>query len=492
MTTVPAVKDLFDALETAEITYCHWKSNWALSRSLSGKEDIDLLVRRSEGDRFRHILDRLGYRPAIEAGVNPVPSVEHFYSMDHSTGRLIHVHAYYRVITGESLAKNYRLPLEDMLLGNTRLESGVVVPTKGAELVVFVIRMLLKHTQLAELALVLRDWDHVKDELEWLLTEQSHSEALDLVRVWIPQVGEAVFRSGVEELSDSGMLLRRILLGHRVRARLRGFARYGKARARISGFRKLLMMAFHRLTGSRKGLTPAGGGAVIAFVGSEATGKSTLLAETAAWLGGEYTVRRVHAGKPPSTLLTYLPNLFLPLLRSLIPGQRSTRLEAAREDGNVTNDSFDRFPVLYGIRAVMLAFDRRSLLRKAFARSANGAVVLCDRYPSSETGAPDSPQLGGPNARTLRGVRRVLSSMESSLYGDIPRPDLVIHLTAPLEVTLKRNALRNKTEPEEFVKLRHARSVDLIFADTEVHRIDTDRPMDETAREIRQIIWDAL
>lgn len=82
--------------------------------------------------------------------------------------------------------------------------------------------------------------------------------------------------------------------------------------------------------------------------------------------------------------------------------------------------------------------------------------------------------------------------MESSLYGDIPRPDLVIHLTAPLEVTLKRNALRNKTEPEEFVKLRHARSVDLIFADTEVHRIDTDRPMDETAREIRQIIWDAL
>lgn len=492
MTTVPAVNDLFEALQTGEITYCHWKSNWALSRSLSGNDDIDILVRRSEGDRFRHILDRLGYRPAIEAGVNPVPSVEHFYAMDHSTGRLVHVHAYYRVITGESLAKNYRLPIEDMLLGNTRLESGVVVPTKGAELVVFVIRMLLKHTQLAELALVLRDREHVKDELNWLLTEQSYREALDLVRVWTPQVGEAVFRSGVEELRDSGMLWKRIVLGYKVRVRLRGFARHSNFRAQISGFRKFLLMAFHRLTGSRKGLTPAGGGAVIAFVGSEATGKSTLLAETEGWLGGEYTVRRVHAGKPPSTVLTYLPNLFLPLLRSLIPGQRSTRMEAAREDGNGTNNSFDRFPVLYGIRAVMLAYDRSSLLRRAFARSANGTIVLCDRYPSSDSGAPDSPQLGGHDVRSLSGVHRILASMESRFYRDIPRPDLVIHLTAPLDVTLKRNALRDKTEPEEFVKLRHARSVDLRFADTQVRRLDTDRPMDETAREIRQIIWDAL
>ena len=43
------------------------------------------------------------------------------------------------------------------------------------------------------------------------------------------------------------------------------------------------------------------GGVVVAFVGSEACGKSTLLAATEHWLRPQFAVRRVHAGKPPST-----------------------------------------------------------------------------------------------------------------------------------------------------------------------------------------------
>ena len=48
-------------------------------------------------------------------------------ALDPETGTLVHVHAYYRVITGESLAKNYRLPIEEMLLANTRREGIVTV-----------------------------------------------------------------------------------------------------------------------------------------------------------------------------------------------------------------------------------------------------------------------------------------------------------------------------------------------------------------------------
>ena len=49
---------------------------------------------------------------------------------------------------------------------------------------------------------------------------------------------------------------------------------------------------------------------------------------------------------------------------------------------------------MFGIRSVMLAYERRALLTHAFALSANGTIVLCDRYPSSRSGAPDGPQLG--------------------------------------------------------------------------------------------------
>ena len=74
------------------------------------------------------------------------PSLEHYFALDEESGLLAHVHAYYRVITGESLSKNYRFPVEEMLLQNTRAEDSVRVPTKSAELVVFTLRMMLKHT----------------------------------------------------------------------------------------------------------------------------------------------------------------------------------------------------------------------------------------------------------------------------------------------------------------------------------------------------------
>jgi thymidylate kinase len=243
----------------------------------------------------------------------------------------------------------------------------------------------------------------------------------------------------------------------------------------------------HRLTGSSKKLTPAGGGGVIAFVGSEATGKSTILDQMQAWLGQSYTVRRIHAGKPPATALTYVPHSLLPALRRLFPDQRSTRVETRFRDAERPRRTF---PLMFGVRSVMLAYERRALLTRAFARSADGTIVLSDRYPSSRSGAPDSPQLGHLAAR--HGLRRILAGLEGRLYDEIPPPDLVIHLTAPLDVTLARNAARDKTEPEDYVRFRHSLSSDLEFDGVAVHRIGTDRPLDDVVREVKEAIWATL
>ena len=164
-----------------------------------------------------------------------------------------------------------------------------------------------------------------------------------------------------------------------MRAELRPYARHGRARTWLAEERTLAVRAVYRSRGERKALTPAGGGAVIAFVGPEATGKSTMLADVEHWLGAHYTVHRVHAGKPPSTWLTVVPNLLLPALRSLLPDQRSTKV-TAREPCE-EDVSSKPFPLLFGIRSVFLAHDRRALLTRAFSRSANGAIVLSDRYP---------------------------------------------------------------------------------------------------------------
>jgi thymidylate kinase len=249
----------------------------------------------------------------------------------------------------------------------------------------------------------------------------------------------------------------------------------------------------HRLRGSRKRLAPAGGGAVIAFVGPEATGKSTMLEEVESWLGAHFAVRRVHAGKPPSTALTALPNLLLPALRSLLPGQRSTRVSTQRASEREERGANEPFPLLYGLRSVLLAHDRHALLTRAFASSANGAIVLSDRYPSVESGALDGAQLGSADGAASGGsVRRWLAALEERLYREIPPPDLVIYLTAPLDVTLERNRSRGKSEPEEYVRSRHARSSNLQFDRVRIERVDTNRPKEDSAREVKRVIWEAL
>lgn len=487
------VTALFERLNAGGIGYCHWKSNWILEDTLAGKTDIDLLVSREDAASTRTILQDLGFRPAVELGAAPFPSVEHYHALDATSGALAHVHAYYRIISGDSLAKNYRLPLEQMLLRDVTRMGVVNVPSKGAELLVFVLRMHLKHATLTELSLLTRSWESVRQEVAWLATDEARAEARALLPVWLPGFDSELFTAALDALRTGAPLWRRIVLGRRVRAELRSFARHGRARAWLTAQRRFVDRASHRLRGSKKGLTPAGGGAVIAFVGSEATGKSTMLEETERWLGRHFTVQRVHAGKPPSTSLTFLPNLLLPVLRSLLPEQRSTRVVARQVFEDEREVGTHRFPLLFGIRSVLLAYDRRALLTRVFAKSANGTIVLCDRYPSAGKGAPDGAQLGHFDAAAAGGgMRRWLAERETRLYRDIPAPDLAIYLTAPLEVTLERNRARTKTELEDYVRWRHGLSSDLQFDCVRVHRIDTDRPASETIQEIRRVVWAAL
>lgn len=488
------IRELIEALNANGIRYCHWKSNMALAESLSGQTDIDLLIHRKDASSFRNILSQLYFQPAILDGVESFPAKEHYFALDSESGILVHVDAYFRVITGESLTKNYCFPVEEMLLQNTRKVDCVPVPTKSAELVVFTLRMMLKHTSLVELVLLARYWKQVQEEIEWLQEADSIDDTLELLRIWLPSLDTDLFSDCVAALKTPAPLFRRIILGYQLRSQLARYTRHSATRAWLSGIKKFTLMLFRRLTGSKLGMLPQSGGAVIAFVGSEATGKSTLIAEMKGWLGEHFTVEQIHAGKPKSTLLSFLPNLLVPALRTMLPTYRSMQVEAQYVSQEPSKQSPDKFPLIFGIRAVLLAYDRRSLLARAFCHAANGKIVLCDRYPSLMSGAPDSPQLSHLTVPSGRGYsfRRLLARIEARLYREIPPPDLIVYLNAPLETIVQRNASRAKKEPEDYVRRRHAQSSNLDFGKIPVYKINTDQPLDKTVLEAKKAIWQVL
>ena len=345
------LQELIEKLSTKEINYCHWKSNSAIFQVLTGDTDVDFLIHRKHGDAFRLVMSELQFRPTGIQGDAPFPAVEHYYAMDDETGIFVHVHAYYRVITGESLSKNLHLPLEEMLLQNLREESSIPVPVKNAELVIFTIRMMLKHISLVELIMLSRDWKGVRREIEWLMDANPTNETLKLVAQWLPSVDSQLFSDCIEALKTPAPLLRRISLGRRLRSQLSIYARNSWLKSWLSGIIKFTLMAYGRLTRSKRAMILQSGGAVIAFVGAEATGKSTLLTATRRWLGEHFVIEQIHAGKPKSTLLTVLPNIFIPLLRSALPAYRPSKIATGQASKEQSQKSSQGYPLVSALRS---------------------------------------------------------------------------------------------------------------------------------------------
>jgi thymidylate kinase len=479
------IRTLLEALDHAQIRYCHWKSNVRLLESLAGDGDLDLLVHRQDAAVFTAVLLESGFKLAGSATGIGHPGVLHAFALDPDRAALLHVHFYFQIVTGDSLAKSYRPPLEDMLLAGTRRLHGVPVPSAEAELVSFMLRIALKHASLVELVMVNRHYLAVIHELDWLRDSASAAEAAKLWRRLLPDAPVSSFRDFQDAIADQRNLLRRARLSWKISRHLQNLRRLAPIAAMASRLWRVLMLALGRLR-RRRGLVPTTSGIIVAFVGPKATGKSTLTATVARRLGRHYRVRQVHVGKPPATPLTLLPRLMLPLGRRLWAGQRSRELEGPKAPGG------SRFSFVYVLRQAILAYERRALVRRCWRDAASGSIVIADRYPSASPGATDSSHFEEADvARCKSRIKRWLMSWERRLYSGLPGPGLVIRLSAPIQTTLRRDAERDKTggpNPTAVTRRRHSESV-AEFPDARVVTIDTDRSLDETVSEAMRAVW---
>lgn len=268
------------------------------------------------------------------------------------------------------------------------------------------------------------------------------------------------------------------------------FERFSFLSALILRATRITRLMYRHLRVKGKSKQFASGGIVIAFVGPEATGKSTLVGDTARWLGSEFDVSSAHLGKPPSTWLTFLPNLALPLLRRVTPKYRTSRVENDSAAYNSVSVS-----LLYACRSVLVAWDRRALAIKLYQKAANGSIVICDRYPSTVVGAMDSPRLIEQRANHWRGkLLGYLARIERTIYMQIPSPDVVIRLVVPLEIAIERNKSRQKKgkEGDLYVTRRHRLAMIPSFQNSKTIELDVNQSLPQTINCARRILWNVL
>jgi thymidylate kinase len=482
------IRSFLESLDAKGVRFCHWKSNIRLGDTLAGIEDIDLLVHRGDAKPFHESMLENGFKLAqSRAGVGH-PGVFHALSLDAASGELAHLHAYHQIVSGDSLVKNYRLKIEDMLLNETSDMHGVKVPSREAELVLFALRIALKHVSLIEIMMVNRHYRAIADEMEWLSNESDPAKAAALCATFFPTIEPAIFQQLLDAIINKEALVHRVILGWRVAWRLRDKRRLAPVRASMSRLWRVLSLVLGRLR-HRKDLALQTGGLIVALVGPKATGKSTLSSALAIRLGSELNVHRIHAGKPPATALTLVTRALIPIARLLFRNERPSQYQKPERR------RAQQFSLLYVFHMTLLAYERQRLLRGAFRMAAAGDIVVSDRYPSASTGAIDSSCFDDA-AVTKCGsaLKRLLMNIERAIYKGMPKPDLVIRLVAPMDTAIQRDAKRLKPggPDSEAVQRRWMFETQADYFGMPVFHIDTNRPIDETIRDVVATVWAAL
>jgi len=483
-----AIRSLFSSLEQKSVRYCHWKSNIRLEETLAAAEDIDLLIDQRDAGLFHAALLENGFKLTQPRSGVGHPGVFHAFGLDEASAELVHVHAYFQIVSGDSLVKSYRLPIERSILQQTRYLHGVRIPTPEAELVVFALRIALKHTSLIEILMANRHYRRVSRELGWLREAANAERAEALCTAWFPRIDPPLFRQLLDAIEAERGVARRVVVGWRVARRLRGLRRLSPMVGAASRLRRVLSLLVKRFR-RRRELVLQTGGMIVALVGPKATGKSTISHVLATRLGQHLDVVRIHAGKPPATALTLLPRLLVPAARFLFSKERSGEYEKPERRPE------QRYSLLYILRMTLLAYDRRKLLCRALRAATAGSVVISDRYPMESVGTIDSSCFDeAAVAKCSSPLQRWLMNEERALYKGLPKPGLLLCLEAPIETTIERDARRLKRDGPDAAAVRRRWELESrpVSSGKLTIWIDTSRPLDETVRSAIAAVWSAL
>jgi len=486
------VANLLEELADSGVEYCHFKSNYNLDAALEGVGDLDLLVSSKHAGKLLAILGRFRFRRAVDPAWSTSPFVFHFYGCDPHSGRLIHLHVYLRLVTGGSLYKNHWVNAESMLFSEARPHSrdSIYVPSSETELFVFIIRKAIEQTSVLEHLLFWKGFVAVKREFEWL-NESSDLERVDKLRAkWFPNVPSQLLTDARTAMFQSRSVIARIIAGYRVRRcfQMTMAPAWIVSLKRTLIFGKAYLRARLRRRRSSRGL--ATGGRVVAFVGPDGAGKSTLVGAISDWLGHEFKVERIHLGRPVHCWRTWPFWVAISVLRELRRPLRKAVRRDGMQKGSRESEPDGRVAVVqpHPVMAWLNSIDRLAAVRRCIRLAGRGTLVICDRFPSATAGAPDGPRIESGGGR----LSRVMAAWEQHNYQLIPDPDIEVRVVAPLQVTLARNAARSAPEPEEIMRRRYEVTRLLSFPGAHSISIDTAQPLDQTLIKLKTALWEAI
>lgn len=475
---------LFKEWDNSEIRYCHWKGNEHLFEAISGATDCDVLVDHKRKDSAEKILHKLGYIKMFSQYGSRYPYVEDWLGCDEPTGELIHIHLHYQIVSGHIGIKEYTLPFAEHLLDTRVLHSDypVWIADPNLELVMLYSRIGIK----ADYKDVVKSKanryvlsNHDVKEIEYLRKIVNWDKISSILSVYYQSDLDKMQRLMQERIYDSRWLIKLKSLSGKA------FNKYKRTGAATPVLELFYVFTIYGRFGIKKYLFPnmvtrktfgKGKGAVIAVVGQDGAGKSTVCKDLKKWLSWKVDVSTGYLGS----------------------GDHYHSWQKLLVEKLSENDQF----ILRNIRSAVAVSNLKKLSKRNYRiiKQANsfankGGVTVLDRYPQNKyIGINDGPKIPIMMKKARNGlIKRYLeynASVERNFIEKCTNnsPDLIIKLMLPIDESLKRKP----EEDEENIRKKHEIINNITIGNSESIVIDATLPYEEELVQIHNAIWNLL
>lgn len=376
------VTDLLDSLNQNNVNYCHFKSNEHLDAAISGDTDLDILFAYNDAEKANEILLAIGFKKFNTAWFVNYPYVADYIAIE--KGKIIHVHAHFRLIIGESKVKSYILPWDIEILENRVFDEEHSIYTSNPvdEMLLLIVRTALKLPGNSINYDKKRDIIDGKREFEWLRNRVKKEKLSKLSET---KFGEKIC-AVVENIYDQSINYNNIRKFHKIaEIELKKHRRFSFLQSKVIRFTRrsaqifsLINRKYSVIPNLKNHRTLNSKGLIITLMGADGSGKSTQVNNITNLLRKKMDVRYVYmgSGNGPSSWHRFILKIGKDFL---VNKNKETKYKDATKKHSTSGLNFKK--ILNAIYYTSLAIEKKTKLNKLDKYRNKGMICVTDRYP---------------------------------------------------------------------------------------------------------------
>lgn len=403
--------NIFKDLNDNKIEYVVWKNTNLIDNFFLGKENLDIYIHKNHHEKFKFLIKKNNW-VEVKSTSNNFKKIKHYLFFENN--KILHIHAYFKLLTGNSISKNYDLSNYANYFHNKHFDNKrkLWILNYDIQLLLFKLRILLKKRGMLGKYLILRDIHNYKKEI---INIKNHTDNLNLSSNNINF--ESEYLNSREDEND------KILLES-----VKTFKRLNFFQSLFSELFFIVRIFFQKLFRLKK--FKLNKKIVIFISGADSSGKTTITNDLENLFKNFFKTKRFSIGKPYPK---FLINIFI---KNNYFRKKNLSIKSLNTNTNNNLNYFELF------KNINLAILRYIYSLNIFYFNQNTNIIILDRYLSENIGDVNGPR--NVNTSENNFFKKILSKIEIFFYKHTNFVDNEYKIITNLENCLSRNRKRFK------------------------------------------------